>query len=832
LLIPAEQWETLSNVRVLNDLFRNPHGHSDYSFTEAIDLPAKARIADQGSFKLDLARSRVFVSRYFGQGLRPIIWFNAGEPEEYLWRLLEHLWPKLRNAFACCTFSLQQRALQDRPFDLLFAPAPVYSRFTKLLPEHIIEPTLERKILPADAEPWSQYWAEAFFSSQSGLPTHETELPIWAELGEDPTAVRKLSLVHELRLRAAQSPTAGVGAIDLVESLARDADAAVPLKQLVFQDAIAAASSARPVEDGLTSLRLIEDRLRRESFRNVAADSSAQLTSAVAAVTSREPGAAVQLSSSLFTEGRAADASPFVRGVIVGLCDVAKSAPSRLQILGSHPEMATEIFRLEPMFASTFLHIGGDTAPHVVAEWLKSIDDTKTVGQVRKALLPAVGELESEELLSAILRGITAGEVEDTLDVLSEVSRGFASERIRDVIEDRIALAFPDEVKNWGASARIWTRGVTLTVASAYEHNRHGIDELLEKSRLTENRKADVLAAMLSPRSSSSIPYWLREIMSNENRIVETLLRGGPDVSAEVEAALSKALSEVSDISLPGDDDFFALVFRFEGRPVFPQLFDAAMQSGIESYVAGGEGSLAQGAFLCDQRAARWLQSAPGSQVAALLVRGSKSGAASVTRAMKWIAEAPQALYARHPSVLPELCESVLSRVRQFHCAGAADSMVRIVQRAGPESGFEVRQVLSAKLLRFCLDNVRLPLGAVVAEVFSDVYSEALKEDDRPQSILKTLFGIYDWDKGKDLRIALIDAFLRSDWRPGDLAIAASNARILRKIFKRLHRSGKGDNYLRSMLRDLSQRTGSDVSKIQEDLQLLMADPEFYEEWD
>jgi hypothetical protein len=256
------------------------------------------------------------------------------------------------------------------------------------------------------------------------------------------------------------------------------------------------------------------------------------------------------------------------------------------------------------------------------------------------------------------------------------------------------------------------------------------------------------------------------------------------------------------------------------------------MRSRIESYVAGGGDSTVGSALLSDQRATRWLQTVSGWQLAALLVRGSKSGAAATMRAMQWVAEAPQALYARRPSVLPELCEAILSRVRQFRCEGAADSMLRTVKRAGSEAGFEVRQELSARLLRFCLDNVRLPLGAVVAEVFSDVYSEALKEGDRPQSILSMVFGIYDWDKGKDLRISLIEAFLRSDWRPGDLAIAANNARILRKVFKRLHRRHRGDDYLRSMLKELSQRTGADVSRTREDLEALMSDPDFYEDWD
>ena len=832
LLVPVERWAALANIRSLDDLFRNPHSHPEYAFTEPINLPSKAQIVTPRDFSLDLPRSRAFVSRYFGQGLRPIVWFNAGEPEEYLWRLLEHLWPKLRGAFSCCTFSLQQRALQDRPFDLLFAPSAVYSRFTKLSAEHVIEPTLERKVLPADAEPWTQYWAEALFSADLGLPTHESELPIWTELGEDPTAVRKLSLVHELRLRAAQSPTAGVGAIDVVESLAREADAALPLKRLVLGDAIDAAASAQPAQDALSSLRLIEDRLRRESFRSVAADFYSRLTSAVSKITSREPEAAVELSATWLAESRAGSKSAFVDGVMSGLCDVANSAPSRLEVLRSHPDVATEILRLEPTLAPTYLQVGGDDASHVLAGWLSSINDANTLRQARKSLLPSLQNLEQEELLSALLREMAEVEVKEILNVLSEKSDGFADQNVRSVVSDRISSVYPHLVRQWGSETTNWTHGVALTVASAYEHNRHGFDELLDGSELNRRRQAEVLSAMLSAQTSGSTPYWLRELMSQDARIIKTLLLAEPDVSDYVEAALSKVLDEASDLSLARSDELLQSVLRFENRPVFPQLFDAAMRSAIGSYVSDGIDTTAVRDFLSNPRAARWLKGVSGSQLASLLVRNCHSGASAVTRAMRWISEAPRALYERRPSVVPELCDSLLLRVRQFPSDTVQSSMIQIVRRAGSEAGLEVRQALSAKMLRFGFDNVTLPLGALVAEVFADIYLEAVKENGRPPSFLASLFGAYDWDKGKDLRISLIDSFLRSDWAPGDLAVAASNAGILRKVFKRLQRKSKGDHYLRSMLKDLSQRTAPDTSKIREHLQSLIADPDFYEEWD
>jgi len=102
--------------------------------------------------------------------------------------------------------------------------------------------------------------------------------------------------------------------------------------------------------------------------------------------------------------------------------------------------------------------------------------------------------------------------------------------------------------------------------------------------------------------------------------------------------------------------------------------------------------------------------------------------------------------------------------------------------------------VLCGKVLRFALDNIRLPLGSVAAESFPDVYAIAVKD-----SFLASLFGSYDWDKAKDLRVTIVHTFMRSTSSPGDLAVAADSAGILRKIFKRLHRIQAEDRYAASM---------------------------------
>ena len=832
LLVPTDTWATLHDVRTLNGLFRNPHDASDHDFSEPINLQVRPARVETQALKVDVPRARAFVSRYFGQGLKPIVWFNVSDAEEYLWRLLEHLWPRLRTAFSSCTFSLQQRVLHDRPFDLLFAPSVVYARFTKLSADLLIEPTADRKSTGSESEPWSEYWAKALFSADPGLPTNESELPIWSELSEDPTAVRKLSLVHELRLRAAQSPTAGVGAIDVVESLAYDAAAAVPLKKLIVRDAINATITATSAEDALTSLKLIEDRLHRESFRSVADESYSTLGDAAFKIASCEPETAIRVSPSWFPDTHIDARNALINGVLEGLASAANSSPSRLAALQSHPKIAIELLRIHPGFASKYLEIGGENASCVLASWLSTDIDLETLQQIRRSLIPSLMVYDSY-LFPAILRDVTDVEAAATLDALSKSSNGFSDRDIQIVVADRISLIHPQAVRTWGSKTPLWSAGTAAIVASAYGRSKQGFDEILHGSEIKGSRQADVLAAMLCSHDSDD-PYWLRELMSRDARLLSILLLNRGESLDDIDCALIKVLNEASELFLASSDELLSSISGFKGRSIFRTLSDAAAKSAIAVYIAEGRDSSTMRDFISGPISMQWLENVPAAQLGAVISRSCSNGAASVERALKWIAEASNALYARRPAILPDLCENLLPRIRQHNPADAQYSLIQIVRRAGSLPGYELRQVLSAKMLRFCLDNVHLPLGVLVAETFPDVYLEAIKDNGRRPSFLASLFVNYDWDKGKDLRISLIDSFLRSHWvwAPGDLAIAAGRAGILRKVFKRLLRKSDGEGYIRAMQADLAQRNNADGASVRNDLDLLMKDPDFYEEWD
>ena len=828
LLVPLDYWTTAANLRSLDRLFHNPRSNAPHDFRSPLNLTSKSPRTSDAGVEIDLFSSEVFVFRYFGKGLRPIIWFDTDQSEILLWRLLEHLWPRLRSIFSSCTYSLQPRTLEDGPFDLLFAPNTVYSRFTKLSAEHLIEAGTKESISGSD-ESWCQRLALDFFSSTPNSLLKEKELPLWNELAEDPTSVRKLSLIHELRLQSFHSPVAGVGAIDVVESLAREPELALGLKRQIFSDAILSATGAQLPADALTSLRLIDDRLRRESFRKIAEEFNKRLSAAAAEVTSKYPEAALEASATWLTESVARDKRPFVEGVMAGLATLAHDSPSTLTILRSYPAVAAELFRLVPSFGATYLELGGDEAKHVLSAWLSSTRDLDALRTVRTSVLSSSQHLTDPELLPALLRDIGPQEVDETLDLLVKANTDFSAKTVYHAISDRLSSTYPEPVRQWTARLPFWPPGISEIAASTFSQNVSDFKRLLDTNEFDRNQKTQVLIAKLQTLLIGGFPYWLWELISQDVRVIDILLSGSLERLDEIEPILSRITAEVHE--LPLADSNFDSVLRFKSSKVFPQLRDSAMRSLIGRSIREGTHADNLRELMNYPEMIPWFRTIIGPQISALLVHACSPGHDAVARAWEWVSDAPRALYERSPSILPELCDSLLSCSRRSFPAGAEISLAKVLQRTRCDSDEVTRQVICGQFLRFSLDNTRAPLGSVAAESFPDVYAIAVK-DTRAPSFLSSLFGSYDWDKAKDLRVTIVDTFMRSTWSPGDLAIAANSAGILRKIFKRLHRIETGDRYAASMYEDLIGRREEAFRSLTDDLKALLDSPDFYEDWD
>jgi hypothetical protein len=138
---------------------------------------------------------------------------------------------------------------------------------------------------------------------------------------------------------------------------------------------------------------------------------------------------------------------------------------------------------------------------------------------------------------------------------------------------------------------------------------------------------------------------------------------------------------------------------------------------------------------------------------------------------------------------------------------------------------------MCAHALQFSFKHPRASLGALVIETFQPVYDCIAVSKDAPPEV-DNQFGVFGWDKGKELRKDLIYSFMHSKWQPGDLVLAVEDYSLLRKIFKRMMREYKGEDYIAMILQDLVQRDDATSKIFLTRMKQLAENPDFYEEWD
>ena len=161
-----------------------------------------------------------------------------------------------------------------------------------------------------------------------------------------------------------------------------------------------------------------------------------------------------------------------------------------------------------------------------------------------------------------------------------------------------------------------------------------------------------------------------------------------------------------------------------------------------------------------------------------------------------------------------------------------SDTWLEILRRCRSKTKKpRTRIALCVQALKFSFEHKGLPLGTVAAEVFYDVYA-AVTEWSIYAAEAGPLFSLLDWDKGKELRRALVESFVNSKWPADELVLAVRDVDLLRKIFKRLARKRDGIQYAEAALALLEKRTDVKSRELAGSLRDMLANPKFDEAWD
>ena len=836
LLVPAPVWATLGEPRALDDLFVLPVSRSLREYGTAITIPERFASGYLELKDSDQDVLLTFVDRYFGEGRTPIVWFGQNHSEEVLWRLLRGLWPKLRSSFSACTFCLQPRSLDDRPFELMFAPPAVYPRFKKTKSEHLIYPTdkpaTDRR--SKKVETWCTVWAKHLFGPiVPKLPP--TDPALWAELDEDPTAVRRLLLMEGIIESKNHTPQIFVGAMDLVESLAKSRDSVVALKQRVAERAVRAARETGEPTNGLESLRLIEDRLRRSSFSSTQSTVGPVMLDAVATLTRKFPEITAEylVESSVDPE---LTESWFGRGLLQGIRMLAHDEPDKLLVFRNVLSIVRHLLTAEPKLSALFIHSAAAqrSDPSMRADllsWLTDVDhELRRI--FRASLVPELSSSDTD-ILTALLKGLQPEEVGVMLNVLWLRMNQFETTGIRDLVIGQIARGYPGETREWARSLSPWTPVVAQVFATTYPPTKQGLLELLNwDERASSGEKAETVATFIQELTPRRFPYWLTDVAHEQSSLISTLLDAGESPSSTVIQQTQRLLSEISTLPVARWPSLLQQVLGSSQRPYFATLLNLTMCSLLPAYVTGIVSESELRDFQEHEALAPWFHKVGLRDLKSLVTQGVSSSTVHWFNAWRWTATAPKAFYAREPTLLPDLIGVLLTRSHDSEWSRQISQMwSQVLCRARSQSPYQrTALVLCVQALKFSFNNSRLPLGSLVAEAFYDVYTAV--NTSTFSSVTAPLFGIFDWDKCKELRRELVDRFLQSQWPPGDLALAVTEVRLLRKIFKRIMRENGGKRYIKAMLTDLERRTEQNATTLARALRGMLANPSFYEEWD
>ncbi|MEN6449160.1 MAG: hypothetical protein ABFC96_01590 [Thermoguttaceae bacterium] len=659
-----------------------------------------------------------------------------------------------------------------------------------------------------------------------------------AQLDSDPTAIRKVFLLRDLEDRALNSPRATVGMLDVVETIAPDSHSILDYKEDLVLRAIDGLCSTGNATDAIQALRLISERLARPSFKQVSSSVLSQMIAATADRTLQDPELALQSCEAFFYQDADTNSpgAAFVRGVLTGLARLGAATPSKLAILRHFPNAAPAVIAREPVIAASYVRaigrkdVGTEAASDLIS-WINALDEPNARNKLREALLPELKDDEHAAVLAALLKDISSQKTPHVLDILYRSTRGFKPEAVRRVVEEHISRAHPVEVCDWARTSAWRSNGAASIIAASYPSNREGLHELLCSGIEGRRRQSQVVANFLRQVAPTQYPDWFQDEAREDPEFLVQLLGAGAQTTTRVAREIARVLNDVQEIAvgkaLPLADE----IETFAKFPFYDRLVECAMRNVVAGVVtrriSWNECSIWQQAPC----ASVWFGSVPKWMLKSCLTSGSYCGSDSFICGWQWLSSAPRSLYERRPSILPDLIEGLISVQGPHWGEAAVERWIAVVNRSCNESPARTCLALCAQGLKYGFSHRQYPLSRLVVATFYEVYGAVAGESSTPPET-SGLFGAFDWDKAKELRRELVECYYQSDWPPGDLALAAREIALLRKVFRRVYRKWRGSRYVESMLADLSQRSDPTVMGLRDQLAELMRNPDFYEEWD
>tara|TARA_R110000868_G_scaffold104536_2_gene287877 strand:+ start:5145 stop:7772 length:2628 start_codon:yes stop_codon:yes gene_type:complete len=704
----------------------------------------------------------------FLEDVKPVVVFDAPDPELIALRLLVALWPDIRRRFALSTFALSPRKIGGRDLDLVFAPSNAKARFSDWPGRRV-----DGRTSQSNRHKWTGAIVRRVFEEPEPRLLSDRDIELLGGQGTDTAAALRVALMwEELLGKLEETPAAALGLLDIANSGMVNNALAVRSLEPRLAEATLGAINKLPPKDAWDFVGAIT---RKMQGHNMPTTKMAVEQLAIN-LAERAPDGAFSLLGQLDPKGAV---EGLVSSIAIGL--------------GNGPMQRVE---------QLFLEAPNDLIAKLVSQGGTLISrlsqDERLIGRMGDMLTEvdqAIAEKAGMKLLPFLFEDWQLPAAKPIFGKLD--SLGVTAELIRlgnsnDFQAEQLCAALVDRAREVRALSEM--RDVLVLSKASPQRDR-----LLLQT--VEPVKADVLWLLDEQRlHETTVRSLLMDVLRRANDKQFGALFSDPITAKRL---LTRASDDVVDI--------LARALMYDGLPmnlyvglamsVLPKLNNArrfevagrVMERCLRNRFDGDEFAILSTllGILGARLDGRWA-------VRMGLERGIDAEIAS--RNLVALENAPSSARMRIVGVVDVIARTLQGRHSLDLSEPAFISCARLMFDAENTSG---KALLDAAglLIPFLLRARRKQVSLMIAALFPMIYREMAKAENVPD--LLKFIPFYDWDPCRTARREIVDAFLSSSWNPGDLALTGLRCGDVSKFLKEVVKSHRGEKYIARIENDL-----------------------------
>lgn len=787
LLINAEFWPSqLQLINILDELGSAELPNEDEAILTELNEQNVKILPATPTFN-----ASELVEALFLEESKPIVVFDAPDPEQIALHLITAMWPSLRRRFSFSTFALAPRRIGGRDFDLVFAPVTARAKFSDWA---------GRRIDGSGNQPERHRWTKIIVqrSFEQPIPQllSQQDLMLFKDTDSDSAMSLRISLLwNELFGKLENTPTAALGLLDIATSgMVNQVEALSLLESPLVESIRTLEGSLSPI-DSWEFVAAITQKMRKLHMEA----SHRAIQHLVEHLAQSSPDGVVKFLQRFDTEEVLCR---FVPCIATGLGNTAlvDLKPVLLNV-------SSDIFACLMIESNTLVSLVLED-DELIQKAAVALDDINQglAHSFSKILLPLICEDRQVLIAKRIFCNLTSLEVNTQLGRIGKVNAFQASILSTLLIDRARELSELNSVRDTLIRYGTCDRTKDL-LAMTLESTLIDALWLINETRLSNEFLLSQLVNMIQRANDTQFKY----LLSNK-LVYEYLL--ACSLSDAVDILIRATLDELFPIGVQ-IKVFLTLLPKLENSKRF-ELADCMLERCLRVRFDGDESAVL--CMLLEVLASE----IGGGRVFQLGVNKSIE-TEIVNRNLVIFETSPAGVRRYIVAAVGEMANSLQELADITLSKEAYDAAASLILDAKKVVTDKELIYIAGRLLPKLLRAQKRPVSLLIAALFPIVYEGLAKSNDATE--LMKVFFFFDWDKCKTARIELVDAFMWSSlWKAGDLALTACRCGDVYKILKQVYRSYDGSKYLARVNNDLMRLNDEDRELTRKCIEEIMKD--------